>query len=161
MTIKPGEKLPQTTFRTHGADGPANITSDEIFAGKTVILFAVPGAFTPTCNNNHLPGFLEENEALRGKGVDTIAVVSVNDVFVMDAWAKTAEAGDRILFLADGNADFTRSIGMEQDLSVKGYGIRSKRYSMLVRDGVVQSVNTEEAPGQADKSSAQTILDQL
>lgn len=161
MTIKPGEKLPESTFRTPTTDGPSNISSEEIFAGKTVVLFAVPGAFTPTCQNNHLPGYLDAIADLRTKGVDTIAVVSVNDVFVMDAWSKANEAGDRILFLADGNADFTRAVGLEADMSGKGYGLRSQRYSMLVRDGVVEALNREEAPGQADKSSAKTILEQL
>lgn len=161
MTIQPGEKLPEATFRTPTADGPATISSDEIFAGKTVVLFAVPGAFTPTCQNNHLPGYLEADAELKAKGVDTIAVVSVNDVFVMNAWAKANEAGEKILFLADGNGDFARAVGLEVDMSGKGFGQRSQRYSMLVRDGVLESLNIEEAPGQADKSSARTLLDQL
>lgn len=161
MSIKPGDKLPSATFRTPTPDGPANVTSDELFAGKTVVLFAVPGAFTPTCQNNHLPGFIESNADLRAKGVDTIAVVSVNDVFVMNAWAKANEAGEKILFLADGNADFTRAVGLDVDLSGKGFGVRSQRYSMIVRDGVLESLNIEEAPGQAEKSSARHILEQL
>jgi glutaredoxin/glutathione-dependent peroxiredoxin len=161
MTIKPGDRLPSATFRTPGEDGPVNVTSEEIFSGKRVVLVAVPGAFTPTCSMNHLPGFLELNDEIRAKGVDTIAVVSVNDVFVMGAWQKATGAGDRILFLADGNAEFARAIGLDADLSVAGFGPRSRRYSMLVEDGVVKLLNIEEAPGQADKSSAQTILGQL
>ncbi|MFD2238595.1 peroxiredoxin [Aureimonas populi] len=161
MTLQPGDKIPSATFRTPTADGPANITSDEIFAGKKVVLFAVPGAFTPTCSMNHLPGFIELNDELRAKGVDTIAVVSVNDVFVMKAWEKSTEAGGKILFLADGNAEFTRAAGLEADLSGAGFGTRSKRYSMLVEDGVVKSLNIEDAPGQAEKSSAHAILETL
>ncbi|WP_185985230.1 peroxiredoxin [Aureimonas mangrovi] len=161
MSIKPGDRLPSATFRTPGEDGPVNLTSDEIFSGKRVVLVAVPGAFTPTCSMNHLPGFIDLNDEIRAKGVDTIAVVSVNDVFVMDAWKKATGADDRILFLADGNAEFTRAIGLDADLSVAGFGPRSRRYSMLVEDGVVKLLNIEEAPGQADKSSAQTILGQL
>lgn len=161
MTIKPGDKIPSATFRTPGADGPANITTDEIFAGKTVVLFAVPGAFTPTCSNNHLPGFIELNDDLRAKGVDTIAVVAVNDVFVIGAWSKANETNGKILFLADGNAEFTKAAGLEADLSGAGFGTRSKRYSMLVKDGVVEKLNIEEAPGQTDKSSAKALLEQL
>lgn len=161
MTIQPGEKLPSVTFKTPTEDGPANITTDEIFAGKKVVLFAVPGAFTPTCSMNHLPGFLELNDELRAKGVDTIAVVAVNDVFVMRAWRNATDAGDKILFLADGNAEFTKAAGLEADLSGAGFGTRSRRYSMLVEDGAVKSLNIEEAPGQAEKSSAKAILETL
>ncbi|KQT88078.1 peroxiredoxin [Aurantimonas sp. Leaf443] len=161
MTIEIGEKLPNATFKTRTADGPANITADEIFSGKTVVLFAVPGAFTPTCSMNHLPGFLTHNEAIRAKGVDTIAVVSVNDVFVMSAWAKSADAGERILFLADGNAEFTKAVGLDADLSVGGLGVRSKRYSMIVKDGTVTSLNIEDSPGKAEASTAEVILEQL
>ena len=161
MMIKPGDKLPTATFRTPTVDGPANVTTDEIFAGKTVVLFAVPGAFTPTCNNNHLPGFIELNDDIRAKGVDTIAVVAVNDVFVMTAWSKANQVDGKIQFLADGNAVFTKALGMDADLSNSGFGTRSRRYSMIVRDGTVEAVNVEEAPGQAEKSSAKAILEQL
>jgi peroxiredoxin len=161
MTISPGDRIPDATFRTPGEDGPKPITTDEIFGGHKVVLFAVPGAFTPTCTMNHLPGFLDLNAELRAKGVDTIAVVSVNDVHVMKAWAKATEAGDRILFLADGNADFTRAVGLDMDMAVGGMGTRSKRYSMIVEDGVVKALNVEDSPGQADTSSAATVLEQL
>ena len=161
MPLSIGDKLPSATFRTPGEDGPKTLSTDDIFAGKTVVLFAVPGAFTPTCTMNHLPGFLELNDDIRSKGVDTIAVVAVNDVFVMKAWAKATDAGDRILFLADGSADFTRAAGLEADLSGGGLGLRSKRYSMIVRDGTVAALNIEESPGQAETSSAATLLAQL
>ena len=161
MPLSIGDKLPSATFRTPGEDGPKTLSTDDIFAGKTVVLFAVPGAFTPTCTMNHLPGFLELNDDIRSKGVETIAVVAVNDVFVMKAWAKATDAGDRILFLADGNADFTRAAGLEADLSGGGLGLRSKRYSMIVRDGTVAALNIEESPGQAETSSAATLLAQL
>ncbi len=161
MTLSIGDTLPHATFRTPGEDGPTTLTTADVFSGKTVVLFAVPGAFTPTCTMNHLPGFLELNDEIRAKGVDTIAVVSVNDVFVMKAWAKATEAGDRILFLADGSAEFARAAGLEADLSGGGLGVRSKRYSMIVRDGVVAALNIETAPGQADVSSASALLAQL
>ncbi len=158
MTLTIGDTLPQATFRTPGEDGPQTLTTDEIFAGKKVVLFAVPGAFTPTCTMNHLPGFLDLNDEIRSKGVDTIAVVAVNDVFVMKAWAKATDAGDRILFLADGNADFTRAAGLEADLSGGGLGVRSKRYSMVVENGVVKALNFETKPGQAEDSGAAALL---
>lgn len=161
MTITIGEKLPNATLKTRTEDGPTNITTSEIFDGKKVVLFAVPGAFTPTCSMNHLPGYLELNDELRAKGVDTIAVVAVNDVFVMNAWSKANEADGKILFLADGNAEFTKAVGLDADLAVAGLGIRSKRYSMLVEDGVVKSLNVEDSPGQADKSTAGAMLEQL
>ncbi|WP_019997028.1 peroxiredoxin [Aureimonas ureilytica] len=161
MTLSIGDRLPEANFRTPGEDGPKVVTTNDIFAGKTVVLFAVPGAFTPTCTMNHLPGFLEQADAFKAKGVDTIAVVSVNDVFVMKAWAKATEAGDHILFLADGSADFTRAAGLEADLSGGGLGLRSKRYSMIVRDGVVAALNIEASPGQAETSSASALLAQL
>lgn len=161
MTLSIGDKLPPATFRTPSEDGPKTLSTDEIFHGKTVALFAVPGAFTPTCTMNHLPGFLELNDEIRAKGVDTIAVVSVNDVFVMKAWSKATDAGDRILFLADGNGEFTRAAGLDVDLSGGGLGLRSKRYSMIVRDGTVAALNIEESPGQAETSSASALLAQL
>ncbi|WP_182084667.1 peroxiredoxin [Aureimonas sp. ME7] len=161
MTITIGEHLPDASFRTPGEDGPATLTSGELFQGKRVVLFAVPGAFTPTCTMNHLPGFLELNDDLRAKGVDTIAVVAVNDVHVMKAWQKHTGAGDRILFLSDGNGTFAKAVGLDADLSAGGLGIRSKRYSMLVEDGVVKQLNVEPSPGQADTSSAHTLFDQI
>ena len=161
MTITIGEKLPNATLKTRTDDGPTNITTSEIFDGKKVVLFAVPGAFTPTCSMNHLPGYLELNDALRAKGVDTIAVVAVNDVFVMNAWSKANDAEGKVLFLADGNAEFTKAVGLDADLTVAGLGVRSKRYSMLVENGVVTSLNVEDSPGQAEKSTAGAMLEQL
>ncbi len=161
MSIKVGDKLPDATFKVMTADGPAERKTDEIFDGKTVVLFAVPGAFTPTCHQNHLPGFLENADAIRAKGVDTIACTSVNDVFVMNAWAKASNAQDKILFLADGCADFAKALGLELDATGAGLGIRSKRYAMVVKDGVVTALNVEEAPGQATASSAAAIMHAL
>ena len=161
MTIKVGDRLPATTFRVMTADGPAPKTTDDIFKGKKVVLFAVPGAFTPTCHRNHLPGFLANADALKAKGVDTIAVTGVNDVFVMTAWKKESGAEGKIEFLADGAADFAKAIGLDNDMSAGGMGVRSKRYSMLVEDGVVKLLNLEEAPGKADISGADNLLKQM
>ena len=161
MPISVGETLPFATFRVPGADGPISQTTGDIFNGKRVVLFAVPGAFTPTCHKNHLPGYLDKAEAIKAKGVDLIAVVSVNDVHVMAAWARATEADGRILFLADGNGDFTKAVDLAFDASGGGMGLRSKRYSMLVEDGVVKSLNIEDAPGKADISGAEAMLKQL
>ncbi len=161
MTIAIGEKLPEVTFRVKTDEGPKPVTTDDVFKGKTVVLFGVPGAFTPTCTMNHLPGYLELNDQIRAKGVDTIAVVSVNDPFVMGAWQKATEAGDRILFLADGGADFARATGLDIDLTVAGLGVRSRRYAMIVDDGVVRTLHIEDAPGQAEASAAGAILAEL
>lgn len=157
MTIKVGDTLPETKFKIMTADGPAERSSSDLFAGRTVVLFAVPGAFTPTCHNNHLPGFVEHADTILSKGVDEIAVVSVNDVFVMNAWAK-ATGADKITFLADGSADFAKAIGLELDASGAGLGIRSKRYAMIVKDGKVTALNIEETPGKAEVSGAAGIL---
>jgi peroxiredoxin len=157
MTIKTGDKIPATTF-THMVDGkPSPITSDELFGGKTVAIFALPGAFTPTCSAKHVPGFVQNFDAFKSKGVDAIACVSVNDAFVMGAWGKDQGAGDKVMMLADGNGDFTRAVGLEFDASKFGMGKRSQRYSMLVKDGVVKSLNIEE-PGAYDVSSAEHML---
>jgi peroxiredoxin len=161
MTIKPGEFLPPATFTVMAPDGPKLRTTDDIFKGRKVVLFAVPGAFTPTCSATHLPGFRDSAEAFKAKGIDEIAVTSVNDVFVMDAWAKQAGAEAKITFLADGNADFARALGLTLDLTERGLGIRSQRYSMLVEDGLVRRLNLEAAPGLAETSSAATLLAQL
>ncbi|ORE97432.1 peroxiredoxin [Aurantimonas sp. 22II-16-19i] len=161
MTIAVGDKIPNATVKTRTEDGPADLSTESIFSGKTVVLFGVPGAFTPTCSMNHLPGFLTHNDEFRQKGVDTIAVVAVNDIFVMGAWEKSTEASGKILFLSDGNGEFTKALGLDIDLSVAGLGTRSKRYSMLVEDGVVKQLNIEESPGQADKSSAEALLEQM
>jgi glutaredoxin/glutathione-dependent peroxiredoxin len=156
--IKVGDKLPQATFTVMGSSGPEPKTTDDVFAGRKVALFAVPGAFTPTCHANHLPGFLANGDALKEKGVDAIACVSVNDVFVMDAWAKATASADEIEFLADGSADFAKAIGLELDGTARGMGIRSQRYAMLVADGVVKILNVEDVPGKAEISGAEALL---
>jgi peroxiredoxin len=160
MTIKIGDKIPQATFMTFTADGPTPLTSEALTAGKTVALFALPGAFTPTCSAKHLPGFKAHAAELKAKGVDTIACVSVNDVFVMNAWGKSQEVGDSVVMLADGNGDFTRALGLDFDASKFGMGRRSQRYSMLIKDGVVSQLNVEQ-PGAFEVSSAEHMLAQL
>jgi peroxiredoxin len=159
--IKVGDRLPNTKFKVMTAEGPAERTTDDVFKGKKVVLFAVPGAFTPTCHKNHLPGFLKSADTIKAKGVDTIAVTGVNDVFVMDAWKKDTGAAGKIEFLADGSADFAKALELSLDASAGGLGIRSKRYSMIVEDGVVKALNVEEAPGKADLSGADNLLKQL
>jgi peroxiredoxin len=159
MIIAVGSRLPDVTFRVMTPSGPASKTTDDIFARKRVVLFAVPGAFTPTCNNSHLPGFLANAEAFKAKGIDTVACTAVNDVFVLDAWSKSSGAQDKVMFLADGNADFTRALGLELDGSAAGLGMRSKRYAMLVEDGVVKQLNVEDVPSKAERSAAQALLD--
>jgi peroxiredoxin len=156
MTIKVGDRLPEATFMTPGENGPQLVTTADVFAGKRVALFAVPGAFTPTCDARHLPSFKEAEAGLKAKGVDVIACTSVNDVFVMKAWAKASEAGD-ILMLADGNGDFAKAIGLVFDGSKFGMGPRSQRYSMLVNDGVVEQLNVEEG-GAYEVSSGDYLL---
>lgn len=158
MTIKVGDKLPQATFRVMTADGPAARTTDDLFAGKKVVLFAVPGAFTPTCHRNHLPGYLEKAAEIKAKGVDAIMVTGVNDVFVMNAWAKSTGGEGKIEFLSDGNGDFAKAIGLAMDGSGFGLGTRSQRYSMVVQDGVVTALNIEESPGKAEASGAEALL---
>ncbi len=160
MTIEVGEKLPEATFKVQTDDGGKAMTTAEIFAGKKVVLFGVPGAFTPTCSNNHLPGYLENHDAILARGVDTIAVVSVNDAFVMRAWARFTGGEGKILFLADGNGDFARATGLEADFSAGGMGLRSKRFSLLVEDGVVKAVNVETKAG-VDQSGAARMLELL
>jgi peroxiredoxin len=161
MTIAIGDRLPDATLKTMTADGAKAVTTAEIFAGKKVVLFGVPGAFTPTCSNNHLPGYLENYDAIRAKGVDQIAVVAVNDHFVMGAWQKFTGGEGKILFLADGNGDFIKALGLEADLSGGGLGLRSKRFSMIVEDGKVTSLNIEDSPGQAVISGAAALLEKL
>lgn len=160
MAIKVGDKLPQATFTVMGSEGPRPLASDELFKGKTVALFAVPGAFTPTCSQRHLPGFKDRAADLKKKGVDAIACVSVNDVFVMAAWGKDQGVGDDVLMLADGNGDFTKAVGLELDASRFGMGPRSQRYSMIVKDGVVSALNVEQG-GEFRVSSADYMLEQL
>ncbi len=160
MTIAAGEKLPDITFKTMTPDGAKELTTADIFAGKTVVLFGVPGAFTPTCSNNHLPGYLENLDAITARGVDTVAVVATNDVHVMGAWQRFTGGEGKILFLADGSADFARATGLEVDLSKAGMGLRNKRFSLIAKDGVVKSINVETKPG-VNESGAATILEQL
>ncbi len=158
--IKVGDKLPSGKFKYMSKDGPKDLTTDELFKGKKVALFALPGAFTPTCSAKHLPGFVQNAEQLKGKGVSTIACLSVNDAFVMDAWGKNQNVGDKVMMLADGSADFTKALGLELDLTANGMGVRSKRYSMLVDDGVVKQLNVEK-PGAFEISNAETLLKQV
>ena len=160
MSIKVGDRLPQANFMTFTADGPAPVSTDDLFKGKTVALFAVPGAFTPTCSAKHLPGFKERAAELKAKGVDTIACISVNDVFVMKAWGKDQGISDEVLLLADGNGDFTRAVGLELDGSKFGMGPRSQRYSLVAKDGVVEQLNVEQG-GEFKVSSAEYLLEQL
>ncbi|MBI3701808.1 MAG: peroxiredoxin [Afipia sp.] len=161
MTIKVGDKLPEAKFRVMTGEGPQVKTTDDIFKGKKVALFAVPGAYTGTCHKMHMPSIFLNAYAIKGKGIDTIAVVSVNDVFVMNAWKRDTDQRDEATFLADGNGDFTKAIGMDFDGSGNGLGTRSKRYSMLVEDGVVRKFNLEANPGKVEVSGGDTLLGQL
>jgi glutaredoxin/glutathione-dependent peroxiredoxin len=160
MTIKVGDKVPSATFKYLSPEGPKDITSDELFGGKKVALFAVPGAFTPTCSQRHLPGYVDKASQLKAKGVDTIACVSVNDAFVMGAWGKAQNCGDNVMMLADGNGDFARALDLELDATRAGLGKRSQRYSMLVDNGVVKALHVEAA-GKFEVSDADTMLKNL
>ena len=160
MAIKVGDKIPSVTLNHKTADGIQKITTDELFKGKTVVLFGLPGAFTPTCSAKHLPGFVEHAKEIKGKGVDTIACLSVNDAFVMDAWGKDQKVGDSVLMLADGNADFSKAVGLTMDGTGYGMGTRASRYAMVVENGVVKALNFE-APGAFEVSSAEEVLKTL
>ncbi len=160
MTIKVGDRVPSATLKQMTKEGPGNITTDEVFKGKTVVLFSVPGAFTPTCHAKHLPGFLQRLDELKAKGVDTVACLAVNDVFVMDAWGKAGGVGDKIVMLADGNAEFSRALGLELDASAFGMGIRGKRFALVAVDGVVKTLEIE-APGEFKVSAADYMLGRL
>lgn len=160
MAIKVGDKVPSVKLMQMTADGPKPITTDDLFKGKKVVLFALPGAFTPTCSAKHLPGFVEKNAALKTKGVDTVACLSVNDAFVMGAWGKDQKADGKVVMLADGSGDFTKAVGLELDLTDRGMGKRSQRYAMVVDNGVVKTLNVE-APGAFEVSSADAILKAL
>jgi glutaredoxin/glutathione-dependent peroxiredoxin len=160
MTIAVGEKIPSAKLKTMTAEGPKDISTDDIFNGKKVVLFAVPGAFTPTCSAKHLPGFVEKATEIKGKGVDTIACLAVNDAFVMGAWGKAQNTGDKVLMLADGAAAFTKQLGLDLDLTGPGMGVRSKRYAMVVDNGTVKALQVE-APGAFEVSSADAILKAL
>jgi glutaredoxin/glutathione-dependent peroxiredoxin len=161
MVIAVGDRLPDASFTVMTDEGPAPKTTAEIFSGKTIALFAVPGAFTPTCHANHLPGFLDNIEAFKAKGVDEVVCTAVNDIFVLSAWAKATGADGKIIFLSDGSGNFAKAIGLEFDASARNLGIRSQRYAMLVEDGVVKQLNVEDAPGKAEVSSATALLAQI
>jgi peroxiredoxin len=161
MPIKVGDRLPEAKFRVMGPEGPAPKTTDEIFKGKKVALFGVPGAYTGTCHKMHVPSVLQNVDGLKAKGVDTVAVTAVNDVFVMNEWNKATGCAGKVEFLADGNAEFAKAIDLTFDGSGFGLGTRSRRYSMLVEDGVVKKLNVEESPGKVDVSGGDTLLGQL
>ncbi len=160
MPIKVGDRIPNVTLHIMAEGGPQPVTTDELLSGKRVVLFALPGAFTPTCSAAHLPGFVVHADEIRNKQVDRIICLSVNDAFVMDAWGKVQNADDNVLMVADGNADFTEAVGLDEDRHERGMGIRSQRYSMIIEDGVVRTLNVE-APGKFEVSSAERILKQL
>ncbi len=160
MAISAGDSVPQGTFTRMGDEGPEPVTADALFKGRKVVFFAVPGAFTPTCAMQHLPGYQRDAASIRTRGVDAIACMAVNDVFVMDAWAKSAETGDDVIMLADGNGDYAAALGLSWDLSGLGLGTRSQRFSMIVDDGVVTHLNVEP-PGEFGISASEKILDQL
>ncbi|MDQ8699356.1 peroxiredoxin [Hyphomicrobium sp. LHD-15] len=158
MSIKVGDKLPEGKFTVMGEGGPKPATTDEVFGGKKVVLFAVPGAFTPTCSEAHLPGFVGQADAIKAKGVATVACTAVNDVFVLTAWAKARDAQDDVVMLADGNADFAKALGLEIDLSPFGLGIRSKRYALIAENGVVSYIAVEDSPPEHKNATAEKIL---
>jgi len=160
MTIKVGDKIPSVTLMQMQEGGPKPVKTDELFAGKKVVLFAVPGAFTPTCSAKHLPGFVQKFDEIKKKGVDLVACVSVNDAFVMGAWGKDQNVGDKIVMLADGNGDLAKALGLTMDGSKFGMGTRSQRFSIVAQNGVVQTLNVEE-PGAFSVSSAEHVLTQL
>ncbi len=160
MAIKVGDRIPSVTLRMLGPEGPQAISSDEFFKGKRVVLFGVPGAFTRTCSQRHLPGYVTHAAALKAKGVDTIACIAVNDAFVMGAWGRQHGAEGKVVMLGDGSADFTRAVGLELDRTKEGMGIRSQRYAMLVEDGIVKALNVEK-PGEFGVSSAEAMLQAL
>ncbi len=157
MAISVGDRLPEAKFFVMGADGPEPKTTSEVFGGRKVALFAVPGAYTPTCHQKHMPGFLERLDEIKGKGVDAVCCTSVNDIFVLDQWSKDTGAAGKVEILADGAAEFAEATGLDIDLSGFGLGKRSKRYAMLVDDGVVKVLNVEDSPPEHDKSSAATL----
>nr|WP_204251224.1 peroxiredoxin [Elioraea rosea] len=157
MMIKVGDTIPAMKLMQATAEGPREVSTDELFGGKTVVLFAVPGAFTPTCSAKHLPSFLSNIDPLKAKGVDAIACIAVNDAFVMGAWAKDQQVGDRIIMLADGSGAFTKALGLELDLVARGLGVRSQRYAMVVKDGKVAHLAVE-APGGFEVSKAEAVL---
>ncbi|MFO1427830.1 MAG: peroxiredoxin [Steroidobacteraceae bacterium] len=160
MAIKAGERMPAGTLKVMTKDGPQDLTTEQLFKGKKVVLFSVPGAFTPTCDAKHLPGFVEQAAAIKAKGVDTIACMAVNDVFVMNAWGKSQNASDKVMMLADGNGDYSRALGLEMDGRGFGMGMRGQRFAIIVKDGVATHVNIE-APREFRVSAADFVLGQL
>ena len=160
MTIKTGDRMPEGKFTRMTQDGPQKLTTDELFKGKTVVFFSVPGAFTPTCDAKHLPGFVELADKIKAKGVDTIACTAVNDVFVMNAWGKSSNVGDKILMLADGNAEYAKALGLELNASGFGMGTRGQRFAIIVKNGVAAQVEIEK-PGEFKVSAAEHVLTQL
>jgi peroxiredoxin len=160
MAIKTGDRMPSGTLKTMTKDGIKDVTTDELFKGKTVVLFSVPGAFTPTCDAKHLPGFVELAGQIKAKGVDTIACMAVNDVFVMNAWGKSSNVGDKVLMLADGNGDYAKALGLEMDGRGFGMGTRGQRFAIVVQDGTAKQVNVE-APKEFKVSAAEYVLGQL
>jgi len=157
MTIKVGDKIPSAKLMQATAEGPLEVSTDDLFAGKTVVLFGVPGAFTPTCSAKHLPGFVTHAAELKAKGVDVVACISVNDVFVMGAWRKDQSIGEEVVMLADGSAAFTKALGLEFDLTARGLGVRSQRFALVAKNGVVTHVAVE-APGAFEVSKAESVL---
>ena len=157
MSIKVGDRIPNVSLKYMDKDGMQTVSTDDLFKGKRVVLFALPGAFTPTCSAKHLPGFVNHFDQIKSKGVDTVACLSVNDAFVMDAWGKQQNATDKVLMLADGNADFSKAVGLTMDGTGYGMGLRASRYAMVVNDGVVKAINVE-APGAFEVSSAEAVL---
>jgi glutaredoxin/glutathione-dependent peroxiredoxin len=160
MAIKAGERMPQGTLKTMTKDGPKDVGTAELFKGKKVVLFSVPGAFTPTCDAKHLPGFVQQAGALKAKGVDTVACMAVNDVFVMNAWAKHSNVGDSVLMLADGNGEYAKALGLTMDGSRFGMGTRGQRFAIVVDDGTAQQVYVEQ-PGEFKVSAAEHVLQNL
>jgi len=160
MTIKPGDSIPSSTLHEMTEDGIEEVATDDFFKGRKIVMFGLPGAFTPTCHRNHLPGFLDNLGAIQSKGVDEVAVLAVNDPFVMGAWSKDTGGKGKIRFLSDGDASFSKALGLEIDLGAK-LGLRCKRFSMIIEDGVVKTLNIEEAPGKVESSGAAAILEQL
>ena len=160
MSIKIGDKIPSVPLKHMGKDGIETVNTDELFKGKKVVLFALPGAFTPTCSAKHLPGFVQHAEAIKGKGIDAIACLSVNDAFVMDAWGKAQNVGEKVMMLADGNADFSKAVGLTMDGTGYGMGTRACRYAMVIDNGVVKALNVE-APGAFEVSSAESVMKAL
>jgi glutaredoxin/glutathione-dependent peroxiredoxin len=156
MAVKSGDRIPSAKFKRLTADGMKEITTDEIFNGKKVMLFSVPGAFTPTCSNKHLPGFVKGSEDLKKKGIDSIVCLAVNDAFVMDAWGKSQNVGDKVLMLADGSGDFTRALGLQLDLRANGLGERGQRFAMVVDNGTIKSLEIDP-PGQFEKTSCEVM----